>query len=217
MSADNENTPPKGPRFKVDLDVDAAKARAQEAMRKSEVIFSRAYGLLREPTKEWEQIKAEQTTIPNIMIGYVAPLAAIPPVAALIGSLIFGFGVSSVTNAVVGTVVAWLLGVGMVYLVGIVINSIADNFDSDRDELASQKVAAYSFTPFFLSTLALIWPPLLWVPILALGVMVFLIYRGLPVLMKTPADRATAYTTTIAVVALLTFIVQMAVAGCVGG
>jgi hypothetical protein len=118
---------------------------------------------------------------------------------------------------VVGTVVAWLLGVGMVYLVGIVINSIADNFDSDRDELASQKVAAYSFTPFFLSTLALIWPPLLWVPILALGVMVFLIYRGLPVLMKTPADRATAYTTTIAVVALLTFIVQMAVAGCVGG
>mgnify|MGYP001176831599 FL=1 len=78
MSADNENTPPKGPRFNVN--VEDAKARAQEAIHKSEIIFTRAWGLLSEPKKEWEQIKAEQTTVPNILIGYVAPLAAIPPV-----------------------------------------------------------------------------------------------------------------------------------------
>ena len=79
MSADNENTPPRAPRF--NLNVEDARVRAQEAVRKSEIIFTRAYGLLREPKKEWEQIKAEETTVPNLLIGYVAPLAAIPPVA----------------------------------------------------------------------------------------------------------------------------------------
>ena len=54
MSADNENTPPKGPR----VNVEDARARAQQALRTSEFILSRAYGLLREPKKEWEQIKA---------------------------------------------------------------------------------------------------------------------------------------------------------------
>ena len=52
MSADNENTPPRGPRF--NLNVEDARVRAQEAVRKSEIIFTRAYGLLREPKKEWE-------------------------------------------------------------------------------------------------------------------------------------------------------------------
>ena len=56
-----------------------SEASAQEALRKSEFILSRAWGLLREPKKEWEQIRAEETTVPNILLGYVAPLAAIPP------------------------------------------------------------------------------------------------------------------------------------------
>ena len=63
MSADNENMPPKGPR--LNFNVDEARARARQAMRKSEIIFTRAYGLLREPKKEWEQIKAEETTVPS--------------------------------------------------------------------------------------------------------------------------------------------------------
>ena len=62
MTADNENEPRGRARFSVE----DAKARAQQAFRKSEFILSRAFGLLREPKKEWEQIKAEETTIPSI-------------------------------------------------------------------------------------------------------------------------------------------------------
>ena len=203
---------PGGRRFSVE----EARARAEQALRKSEFILSRAYGLLREPKKEWEQIRAEETTVPNILIGYVAPLAAIPPLAELIGSYLFERAApTALGDAIVGAVVAWLVGVAMVYLLGLMINAIADQFDSDRDLLAAQKVAAYSLTPFFLSTLLLIWPPLLWIPILALGAMVFLIYRGLPILMKTPIDRALAYTAVVTIAALLTFIIQISVAGCV--
>ncbi len=106
MSADNENTPPKGHRFNVE----DARVRAQEALRKSEFILSRAYGLLREPKKEWEQIKAEQTTIPHILIGYVAPLAAIPPVCDLIGSALFNRLLTiEPGEALVRAVVTWVV------------------------------------------------------------------------------------------------------------
>ena len=213
-SGENHNgaEAPSGRRFSVE----EARARAEQALRKSEFILSRAYGLLREPKKEWEQIRDEETTIPNILIGYVAPLAAIPPIADLIGSYLFGAAATSALgDKIIASVVAWVVGVAMVYLLGIMINVTADHFDSDRGDLAAQKVAAYSLTPFFLSTLLLIWPPLLWVPILALGIMVFLIYRGLPILMKTPPDRAMAYTAVVTIAAMVTFIVQISVAGCV--
>ncbi|MGE0597170.1 MAG: Yip1 family protein, partial [Hyphomonadaceae bacterium] len=73
-----------------------ARQRAQEARQKAEFILSRAYGLLREPKKEWAQIRGEETNIPSIMLGYVAPLAAIPPICGLIGAYIFGFSYAGV-------------------------------------------------------------------------------------------------------------------------
>ncbi len=209
MPADNDgHSAP--PRFSID----DARARAKQALQKSEFILSRAYGLLRDPKAEWEQIRAEETTIPNILIGYVAPLAALPPLCDLIGKLLFQPSVAALGSGLIGAVIAWLVGIAMVFLLGIIISAVAENFDSQRDELAAQKLAAYALTPFFLSTIALLWPPLLWVPILALGLMVYLIYRGLPPLMQTPPERAMAYAATITIAALVTFFVQMAVAAC---
>lgn len=214
MSADNENTPPRGPRF--NLSVEDARVRAQEAVRKSEIIFTRAYGLLREPKKEWEQIKAEETTVPNLLIGYVAPLAAIPPVAGLIGSLIFEpIRVGSITNAVVGVFVTWVVTVALVFLVGVLINTLADQFDADRNDIGAQKVAAYSITPALLSGLFSLWPPLWWVSLFALAAMVYVMYRGLPVLMKAPEDRALSYAGTVTVAAAVALIVMFALSSCI--
>ena len=214
MSAHNENTPPRGPRF--NLNVEDARVRAQEAVRKSEIIFTRAYGLLREPKKEWEQIKAEETTVPNLLIGYVAPLAAIPPVAGRIGSLIFEpIRVGSISNAIVGMFVTWVVTIALVFLIGVLINTLADQFDADRNDIGAQKVAAYSITPALLSGLFSLWPPLWWVSLFALAAMVFIMYRGLPVLMKAPEDRALSYAATVTVAAAVALIVMFALASCV--
>lgn len=215
MSADNENTPPRqGPRF--NLNVEDARARAQEAIHKSEIIFTRAWGLLREPKKEWEQIRAEQTTIPNLLIGYVAPLAAIPVVADLIGSMVFQpERIVSVSGSIVSAVVTWVLSIAMVFLLGLLINSIADQFDADRNDLAAQKIAAFSITPAFLSGLFSLWPPLAWVSLIALAAMVYVMYRGLPILMKAPEERALSYAATVTIAAAVAFIVLLALASCV--
>ncbi|MBC7769567.1 MAG: DUF1282 family protein [Phycisphaerales bacterium] len=213
MSADNENHT-RGPRFSVE----DARARAEQAYRKSEFIFSRAYGLLREPNKEWQQIKAEQTTIPNILLGYVAPLAAIPPVAGLIGSAIFEpMRVGAIDQALISVVVTWIVTVALVFLLGLVINTLADQFEADRDDLAAQKIAAYSLTPTFLAGLFSLWPPLWWLALFPLGATVFIMYRGLPILMKAPLEKALNYAASVAVAGLVALIVLLALASCVTG
>ena len=211
MTADNENEP----REKARFNAEDARARAQEALRKSEIIFTRAYGLLREPKKEWEQIRAEQTTVPHLMLGYVAPLAAIPPVAGLIGGLIFDpLMVGSIGTAIISVVVTWLVSVALVFLLGLLINMLADQFDADRNDIAAQKIAAYSITPAFLSGLFSLWPPLWWISLFALAAMVYIMYRGLPILMKAPEDRALSYAASVTIAAAVAGIVLFALASC---
>jgi hypothetical protein len=212
MTADNENEP----RGKARFNVDDARVRAQQALRTSEFILSRAYGLLREPKKEWEQIKAEETTIPNILIGYVAPLAAIPPICDLIGSTLFNRLLTiEPGEALIRAVVTWVVSIGLVFFLGVLVNVVADNFDGDKDDLAAQKIAAYSLTPSFLSGVFSLWPPLWWISLFALAAMVYIMYRGLPILMKAPPDRALSYAATVTVAAAVSGIVLFSLASCV--
>lgn len=218
MSIDDEEEEPRTARR---FNVEEARARAAKAIKESEFILSRAYGLLREPAKEWAQIRDEQTTIAHILIGYVAPLAAIPPVCGVIGALVFGERIGEtvmrpdIGAALVSAVVYWIVTVAMTGLFGLLINAAAPNFDADQNELAAQKVAAYSLTPAFLSGVFSLWPPLWWLSLFPLAATFFLMYRGLPILMKAPADRAVAYAATVTIAGLVAAIVMLALASCV--
>jgi hypothetical protein len=209
MSAEDEGKP-------HGFSMDDARARAQQALRKSEFILSRAYGLLRDPKKEWQQIKAEETTVPNILIGYVAPLAAIPPVCDLIGSTLFNRMLEIAPGAaVVRGFVTWIVSIALVFLLGLLINTLADNFDGDQDDLSAQKIAAYSLTPAFLSGFFSLWPPLWWLSLFALAAMVFLMFRGLPILMKAPEEQALSYAATVTIAAMAAGILLFSLASCV--
>lgn len=210
MSAEDHDQPePAQRRFSVG----DARARAQQALRKSEFILSRAYGLLREPKKEWEQIRAEQTTVPNILLGYVAPLAAIPPVCSLIGSYVFEPDFAGdIGQALIRAVVTWLVSIALVFFLGVLTNAVADQFDADKNDLNAQKIAAYSLTPSFLSGVFGLWPPLWWLSLFALAAMVFLMYRGLPILMKAPQERALSYAATVTIATMVAGIVLFSIA-----
>jgi hypothetical protein len=207
MSADDDHKPQS--RFNVE----DARARAQQALRKSEFILSRAYGLLREPKKEWEQIRAEDTTVPNILIGYVAPLAAIPPLCDLIGSSIFNQALSGDFGAaLIRAVITWLVSIALVFFLGVLINAVAENFEGDKNDLSAQKLAAYSLTPAFISGVFSLWPPLWWLSLFALAAMVFLMYRGMPILMKAPQERALSYAVTVTIATMVAGIVLFSIA-----
>jgi hypothetical protein len=189
----------------------------EQAREKAEFILSRAYGLIRDPKAEWEQIRAEETNAASLMLGYVAPLAAIPPVAGLIGQLAFGRGVSTPAQILVGAVASFIVFVGVVYFLGLLINVIAESFDGDRNELAALKVAAYSPTPAFLLGVASIWPDAWWVGLIGIGLSAYLLHRGLPPLMKCPADRALSFSAAIVVAGLVALAVLGALTGGLAG
>jgi hypothetical protein len=209
MSADHDNQ-------RARFSVDNARARAREALRKSEFILSRAWGLFREPKKEWEQIRDEKTTVARILIGYVAPLAAIPPVCDLIGSTLFGGLLQTQPgDAIVRAIVTWVVSIALVYLLGLLVNALAPTFDAEPHDLNAQKLAAYALTPSFLSGVFSLWPPLWWLSLFALAAMVWLMYRGLPVLMRAEEERALGYAASVAGAAMAAGVVLFALAGCV--
>jgi hypothetical protein len=221
MSVDNEDKPSNendATKPRVSFSVEDARQRAQEAFKRSEFILSRAYGLFRDTNLEWEQIRAEETTVPNILIGYVAPLAAILPVCDLIGKALFSGPVGiDFSQALIQAVISWILTVALTFFVGVLINAIADNFEADKNDLYAQKIAAYSMTPFYLSGVLYLWPPLWWFGFFALAATVFLLYRGLPILMKTPQERALSYASSVTVAAAVALIVVLALSSCVPG
>ncbi|MBI3439580.1 MAG: DUF1282 family protein [Proteobacteria bacterium] len=212
MTVDNSEQP-EAPKSR--FTPEAARQYAQAARQRSEFILSRCYGLFRDPKGEWKQIRDEETTIPNILIGYVAPLAAIPSVCDLIGSSLFNHMLQvEPGQAIIRAVIYWIINIALVGFLGILISIIANNFDAERNDLASQKIAAYSMTPAFLSGFFLLLPWLWWVSLFALAAMVFLMYRGLPILMKAPEDRALGYAATVTIAAMVAAIVLFALSSC---
>jgi hypothetical protein len=215
MSADNDHQP-KGARRA--FTVDEARTRAREALQKSEFILSRAYGLFKDPKSEWEQIRAEETSIQNILIGYVAPLAAIPPICDLIGQSLFNSALVADPGAMlIRAVVTWLVSVGLVFFLGVLINVLADQFEAEKSDLNAQKLAAYSLTPSFLSGVFSLWPPLWWLSLFALAAMVWLMYRGMPILMRAPDETALPYAATVTIATMVAGILLFSLASCVAG
>lgn len=195
-----------------------ARARAAEARRKAEFILSRAYGLIRDPRAEWRQIRDEETDVASLMLGYVAPLAATPPVCGLIGQLAFGRGLTgSPAELLVGAAISFLVFMALVFFLGYLINAVAENFEAERSELAAMKTAAYAPTPAFLLGVFSLWPPLWWVTLIGMAAAAYLLYRGLPILMKAPEDRALSYAATVAVTGLIALVVMGVLTTCVTG
>ena len=177
--------------------------------------------LLTAPAQEWPRIDAEPMTIRDIYTGWVVPLAAIGPVAGLIGSLVFGYSFLGITyrppiGAAVGTaVVGYVMALIGVYVLSLIINALAPSFDGTKNAVSAFKVAAFTGTAGWLCGIFQIIPSLGWLAILGLYGL-YLLWVGLPILMKVPQAKATAYIVVTMVVSVVVFLICGAVAAQVG-
>ncbi|RSU78652.1 YIP1 family protein [Sphingomonas koreensis] len=182
-------------------------------------LIERIKNILLKPKEEWERIDAEPATVGGLMTGWVVPLAAIGPVAGLIGGLVFGyggmFGITirpSVTMAVTGAVISYLLALLCAWLFSKIIDALAPSFGGQKNPVQAMKVAAYSGTAAYLAGVFQIIPALGILGLLGLYSL-YLLYLGLPRLMKAPADKAMGYTIVTVVVAIVLFCVVSVVTG----
>lgn len=184
-------------------------------------LIARVKAIILQPKATWEVIDAEPATVSGIFKSYVVPLAAIPPVCAAIGSVVFGasaFGITVRTGpvqAIVGAVLSYALALVGVYVISLIIDALAPNFGATKDKTQAYKVAAYSYTPGWVAGVLGLLPSLAPLGIIAGLYGLYLLYLGLPRLMKASEEKAVPYTAVTIIVALVVGFVMAAVVGSV--
>ena len=171
-------------------------------------IIDRVKNILINPQKEWQVINTEAGNPGNITTTYLLPLILVGAVAAFIGFGLIGVGVGFFKIAGVGWGIKMALGYAIrsilsVFILAIIIDALAPNFGSEKNFNKSFQVAAYSYTAALVGGIFLIIPALAILALLAGLYGLYLLYIGLPVLKKTPADKAVGYFVVVLVVTIV--------------
>ncbi len=185
-------------------------------------LIDRTKKIILTPKTEWPVIDAEPTTIADIYKRHVLILAAIPAIAGALGGLLFGYSFLGVTirpslvGVISGALTQYILSLIGVFLLGLIIDALAPTFGGTKNQTQAVKVAAYSYTAAWVAGILGIIPQLAVIGGLLGLYSFYLLYLGLPLLMRSPQDKAVGYIAATIVAAVLLFIVIGAVVGTAG-
>ena len=180
-------------------------------------LIERVKAILLTPATEWPVIEREATTAADIYKGYVAPLAAIGAVASFIGLSLIGIGGFfrvGVGAALVHAIVAYLLTFVVVFVVAWLVDTLAPTFGGQRDSLRALKVTVYSYTPAWVAAVLNLVPALAILGLIAALYGLYLLYLGLPVLMRNPPEKSLPYTVVVVLCAIVIGAVFAALSTC---
>jgi hypothetical protein len=110
-------------------------------------------------------------------------------------------------------VFTFVMAIVGVFILSLIINALAPSFGGQKDSTQALKVAVYSYTPAWVAAVFNILPFIGILAIIGAFYGFYLLYLGLPRLMKSPPDKAAGYTVVVVVCA----IVLSAVIGATGG
>ena len=159
--------------------------------------ISRAINILTKPASEWQVIDGEATSVGKLIGGYAVILAIIAPVAMLLGLFLSPLG-SLLFHAIGGVIkillIIYAISLATPVLLGFIIDALTPNLGGTKNSLQAMKLAIYSGTAFWVAAIVLILPDLwyLWL-VLGVGYGGYLLWVGLPILMRVPADKAPVF------------------------
>lgn len=172
-------------------------------------LIDRAQRILLQPRDTWRIIEAEQADAAGLYTRYLMILAAIPAVCGFIGMSLVGvgaFGISVRVPLVAGLanmVVSYVLSLVGVFVLALIVDALAPTFGGQRNQIQALKLAVYASTAALLGGVFTLLPALAVLGLLAALYSVYLIYRGLPVLMRNPQEKTLAYTAVVLVAAVV--------------
>jgi len=187
-------------------------------------LVDRTKSILLSPQQEWQAIDEEETSIGGLVTGYVVPLAAIGPVASLIGVEIFGISVPSVGTyrvpigaAVRQGIAQYVMALVGVFVLALIIDKLAPYFRVEENRYQALKIAAYSSTPVWVVGIVGLIPALSILRLLGLFYSLYLLYLGLPTLMRVPQHKVMGYTVVVIMCAVVLFFLIGVIAAQLGG
>ena len=177
-------------------------------------LAERVKQILLSPDTEWRVIAREPADPVFLLTNYVAYLATIPAVAGFVGMSVFGVAVAPVgalrvpvLSGLLAALFLYAVTFVMVYAIALVIDALAPTFAGEKNLGNALKLAVYSYTPFWLAGIFLLIPGLRFLLILGFYGL-YLLYTGLPVLMRARPEKAFTYS---AVVVACTVVLELIV------
>lgn len=180
-------------------------------------LVERAKAIIMSPATEWPKIERESGDVTYLFTNYVAILALIPAVCGFIGTSIVGVSMPAIGTfrvpfftGLFNVVLGYVLTFVVVYVVALIIDLLAPSFAGQKNFENALKLAVYSYTPVWLAGIFSLIPGLWFLTILGLYGF-YLLWLGLPMLMKAPKEKALIYTIAVVVCALIIAIVVVAI------
>jgi hypothetical protein len=184
--------------------------------------MTRVTNILTKPKEEWPVIAGESTDVATLYTGYIILLAAIPVIASFVKMSIIGTSVFFTTvrvgivHGLIAAIVTYALSLAGVYLSAFIIDKLAPTFQSQSNLLQALKLVAYASTATWIAGVFNLLPIIGILGVLAGGIYaIYLFYLGLPVMMRTPADKVIVYMIVAAVVIFVIYVVITMVVGAI--
>jgi len=180
-------------------------------------LIQRVQDILLKPKETWPIIAGEGGDTASIYTNYLLYLAAIPAIASFIGlSLIgaggFGFSVRvPIMSGLVQMVVGFVLSLVMVFVLALIVDALAPTFNGNKSQISALKLVAYGSTAGFVGGIFGLIPSLSILGLIAGLYSIYLIYTGVPVMMKCPPEKAGAYTAVVVVCGIVAAVILGAV------
>jgi hypothetical protein len=186
-------------------------------------LFERAKNLLLKPAETWDAIALEEVEVQNLYKTWILPLAAIPPIATFIGLSIIGVGAFGISyrvpfaDGLAYAVVSYALSLGSVYAFAYIVDALAPNFGAEKNFKQAFKVSAYFPVAAWIAGVFALIPSLTILSIVGLYSL-YLLFIGLPKLMKPAEGKGGGYTlAAIGVAVVLYLVIWVVASSLIGG
>jgi hypothetical protein len=186
-------------------------------------LIERAKNILLTPRTEWQKIAAEPASVGGLYGSYIIPLAAIGPICTFIGITLVGVSVPFVGTyrfplmaGLTSAILSYVFGLIGVFVVALITDFLAPTFGGQKNQVQALKVAAYAYTPAWIAGALHLLPMLGVLVLLASLYGLYLLYLGLPVLMKSPVDKAVGYTAVVVICAIIVAVVLGVITAAIG-
>lgn len=160
--------------------------------------LARAAKIIFQPSSEWQAIRRDRTTTLRLYLTYIIPLAAVPLLSYFLGIWILLTLQPLVEDFILSfhieRVIAYMLmDLVSIYILALIASAGAPLFSAEKNFRQALKVVTYASTPIWLSGIFLM-SPLPHVFFVSVGAMsrlyaVYLLYSGLPIVMRIPKGK----------------------------
>jgi hypothetical protein len=184
-------------------------------------IIDRVKNILITPKTEWPVIEAETKSIAEIYTSYLIFLAAIPAIASFIGFSLIGmggFGFSyrvPIAAGISGAILSFLMMLAVIYLLSLIVNALAPTFEGTKNHLNAFKLVAYSYTASMVAGIFMLMPSLAIIGLIGGLYSLYLLYTGLPKMMKNPESKTLPYFVVVLICGIVAAVLMTWVTSCV--